>query len=40
LSDDKQFPGFPKDSAKMVIVNTHPDFEPPLLSKVIGDKIF
>jgi hypothetical protein len=37
LSDTKQFPGFPKDSDGMVIVDTHPDYAPPHKDEVIGD---
>jgi hypothetical protein len=37
LSDTKRFPGFPKDSDEMVIVDTHPDYAPPHKDEVIRD---
>ena len=39
LSDTIRFPGFPKDSDRMVIVivDTHPDYAPLHKDEVVGD---
>jgi hypothetical protein len=40
LSDEKRFPGFPKDTHGMIIVDTHPYYAPPRTDEVIGDNKF